>query len=225
MEDVMDGARILREACGKKHGKKRQKTESLHDAIQSFREAVTTANVGTHTTGGRPVFDRATARRKECCRKVGATEVCDTEDYYGVTAEDDDQFASTLVGESVEVDPARNACGFLAESKKVTLKGGLKRKLNDDLSKLVMPGPMSSIPIVAIAGAFKKRGVVLTQEDGTEWAGFFAGPKGEAKIDLAPMSSGSGHPAVYKPFTNTYLVMTWHKFPTTGRYEVVAYVS
>jgi hypothetical protein len=135
-------------------------------------------------------------------------------------------------GEQEETDVAMNLQEaidlFRALDETVTvvprLKSPLKKKLNNALSRIVPGQPMRGIPLSAIAKAFLKLGVVLVQEDGTEWSGIITGSDGEAKIDLAPVESGAGDPPMYQPYSNTWLVLTWHRFGT-GRYEVVAYVS
>jgi len=61
--------------------------QGLQMAIQVFREATTSANVGATTTSGMPIFARATSRRKERCRGRGKKKECGTSDWYGLPPE------------------------------------------------------------------------------------------------------------------------------------------
>jgi hypothetical protein len=115
----------------------------------------------------------------------------------------------------------------LDEAKGHQLKSSTRTKINKALDKLVANTYFKGIPWDKISGILKDNGVVALQEDDTEWAGFFSGREGKAVIDLAPVDSArsEGRPATfYTKYTNTMLVMTWHKMQS-GRYEVVVYVS
>jgi hypothetical protein len=62
------------------------------DVLSYFRsvgvnEAVTSANVGATTASGNPVFDRATIRRRERCRRKGDGVECDSDDEGEMTME------------------------------------------------------------------------------------------------------------------------------------------
>jgi hypothetical protein len=119
-----------------------------------------------------------------------------------------------------------NVLGF-NEAKGYQLKPATRTKINKAFDKLTRNTYFKSIPWDKISGILKDNGVVAVQEDNTEWAGFLSGRNGKAVIDLAPVESGrsAGRPATfYTPYTNTMLVLTWHKMES-GRYEVVLYVS
>jgi len=85
------------------------------------------------------------------------------------------------------------------------------------------------VPINDIANSLKREGIVLLQEDGTEWSGFVgAGKSGSATIDIAPVESGviddlSGA-TLYRPYKNAMLVVAWHRMES-GRLEVTGYIS
>ena len=121
------------------------------------------------------------------------------------------------------LDAIAEAIGASMPSK---VRSIVNRKLVDLLS-----GYFPNIPLGQIMELFSKYGLVMLQEDNTQWSGFFTGADGHATIDVA--SSGSAHEVqqgknvytAYEPFANTMLDITWHKMEESGRYEVVAYLS
>jgi hypothetical protein len=112
------------------------------------------------------------------------------------------------------------------EAKQEFLPASAKRPLNKLLYDLTSQGYHDSILINEIGDLLRKHGVLMLQEDGTEFSGVFAGEDGRAEIEIGTTNIAreiDGVP-VYTPFTNTMLVITWHKMPS-GKYEVVAYLS
>jgi hypothetical protein len=77
------------------------------------------------------------------------------------------------------------------------------------------------IPIGPMVDALKRVGLVVVQEDKTEWSGFCCGREGRASLPLAKADSKTGE--FYEPLMNA-LCLTWYKMQS-GRYEVVAYIS
>lgn len=90
------------------------------------------------------------------------------------------------------------------------IKQSIKNKINERIS-MICSRFHDGIPMESIFLACKDNGYEPLQEDGTPWSGFLCGRDGKAIIDLSNTSST--------------LVLYWHKFETTGRYEVVSYVS
>lgn len=90
------------------------------------------------------------------------------------------------------------------------IKQNIKTKINERIATICSRFH-DSIPMESIFLACKAHGYEPLQEDGTPWSGFLCGRDGKANIDLSN--------------TDSMLVLCWHKFETTGRYEVVSYVS
>ena len=78
------------------------------------------------------------------------------------------------------------------------------------------------IPWIEITGILEKEGVVVLQEDYTEWSGFLLGQEGQADFEtgLAETKSECG---MYEVIPHI-LRLSWYRFPT-GWYEVIAYLS
>lgn len=116
--------------------------------------------------------------------------------------------------------------GQVAEAKGFSLPFNVKKRLNDRISDLLSPKNVTEyfrqIPLASIGKILKNDKIIMVQEDNTEWSGMLLGKDGRAKIDLAPMNTKDGE--FYTPYTNTVLVLTWHKMPS-GKYEVLSYVS
>ena len=114
---------------------------------------------------------------------------------------------------------------IVAAAKGEKLPSSTRTQLNNAIHGLTQ-GYHQGIPLGKITEALKKKGAVILQEDNTEWSGMLTGREGKMTVDMAPISSGvdqHGH-KVYTPYTNTMLVLTWHKMES-GKYEVVCYVS
>jgi len=111
-------------------------------------------------------------------------------------------------------------------NKKIILPAGLKRKLNNriyDLTKEYAP----KVKFQEIINLLNDNGIVILQEDNTEWEGFLTGADGRANIRIAFKNSEHTLPnkglSFYEPIDNSLLVLTWHKI--TAMYETVAYLS
>jgi hypothetical protein len=87
-----------------------------------------------------------------------------------------------------------------------------KNRINRELSKL--PVYQDGIDIDAIFSIVQKHGGSPVCEDGTPWSGFFCGETGTADIKI----NGIG-------MKGAWLRLSWYKFETTGRYEVLSYVN
>ncbi len=116
-----------------------------------------------------------------------------------------------------------------------------KKDINKELHE-ISTTYHSFFPSDKIFDSLKKRGVVVLQEDGTEFSGFFLGENAQTTFQLAPIGakistintatdkegySGAGITGVdirYRPFKNTALVMGWYKMPS-GKYEMTTYVG
>ena len=87
------------------------------------------------------------------------------------------------------------------------------------------------IPIGEIDMALQNIGIVMLQEDNTEWSGFFVGNKGECLLRLASIDSADDpkYKAIptYKPFENAGLCLSWYKCESrkSTPMEVIGYIS
>jgi hypothetical protein len=81
------------------------------------------------------------------------------------------------------------------------------------------------IPLDIIREIMEKHGMVLLQEDNTEYSAIFCGREGVAHIRFGYKSTSydvNGIPT-YIPFDNSLLVMTWYKL--NSKYEIIKYIS
>lgn len=84
-----------------------------------------------------------------------------------------------------------------------------------------------SIPMAELNAIFAANGLTLLQEDGTAFSGIFCGQEGGSKIELGYLATAEparfGNELVYKPVTNSVLVLNWYK--QGARYEINTYLS
>ena len=64
---------------------------------------------------------------------------------------------------------------YLGEAKKRNLTQPIKKKMNKEIHKFVKDTYYRSIPLGNIMDAVRRFGVVVLQEDQTEWSGFLLG--------------------------------------------------
>jgi len=95
-----------------------------------------------------------------------------------------------------------------------------RRKINQKLYE-ISKAFHAQIPIQKIFNALEEYEVVPLQEDNTIWSGMLLGESGRATINIA--SKYSKTDSTYRPYTNTMLILLWHK--TDSRYEITAYLS
>ena len=90
------------------------------------------------------------------------------------------------------------------------LPAPIRRKIN---TVIAFPGEnfFDSVPLDRIDNALEAHGFGMLDEDGEPWQGLLCGRDGRCIFDIGA--------------SNAVLVLHWHKFDTTGRYEIVAYVS
>lgn len=100
-----------------------------------------------------------------------------------------------------------------AQRKALRPPPGAARKANDQIYDLINGKYFREIPLDELFAIVERAGLHFDPE---EKACFLTGRDGQAKWELF---SAAGSPVDHM------LVMTWHKLDTTGRYEIVAYVS
>lgn len=93
----------------------------------------------------------------------------------------------------------------------------VKKVVNDKLYKLYRGRYFEAIPLSEIFGVLKDVGYTPLQEDGRPWDGLLCGTEGQVYFDL-------GHSEDLKLDKSALLAMSWHKM-TSGRYEIISYVS
>lgn len=101
-----------------------------------------------------------------------------------------------------------------------------RKQLNNAVSRALPDNYYEGIPFDKLQDAVKSQGMILIQEDGTPWSGFFTGADGEAFFEMGRLQDGrtvNGLPT-YKPVDNSGLRMTWHRMGS-GRYEIVKYIT
>lgn len=111
--------------------------------------------------------------------------------------------------------------------KRKTLPESLRKKINDRLGEITTGNKYyEKIPLDDIFKAIRDNEGIPLQEDWTEWSGWLTGEDGRATIDIGNPETKSTRDGLdfYTPYSNTMLVLTWHKMPS-GRYEVGAYLS
>lgn len=105
------------------------------------------------------------------------------------------------------------------------IKSLVRNKINKELQAL--GDYHKGIPLGTIFGILKKYGIMVIQEDGTEWSGFLTGREGRAEFDVADINSKEDSTNQYTRVFDHVLVMTWYK--TENRkdrtYEVITYLS
>ena len=110
-----------------------------------------------------------------------------------------------------------------------TLPPKIKKKVNKALHSLTTNKHFDSIPLNDIKRILERADLILLQEDGTPWSGFLMGDSASASIVVGDKndivkSYGDSIIAVYRPYTNTRLQLSWYRMPS-GKFEVSTYLS
>ena len=112
---------------------------------------------------------------------------------------------------------------------KKKLKVGDRKKMNAGITRILKPTYFKSIPLDEIFKVLEKNGIVVIQEDQTEWSGLLVG--GVRRTEMVNFNLGwkddykTEHGSKrYMAIPNAVLVMTYYKMQS-GKYEVIAYVS
>ena len=116
--------------------------------------------------------------------------------------------------------------------KPVKMNASLRKKAKEALSKCVKDIYYREIPITEICAELKKVGVVVLQEDYTEWSGMLIGAQSHATLTLGDGSKGiPAHwdmkETIYPAFDNAALAIQWYKDVKRKdmKYEINAYIS
>lgn len=111
---------------------------------------------------------------------------------------------------------------------KTMLKNVLRNKISSRVRNILNPIYFDYIPIGEIDEALQDAGVVMLQDDNTEWAGIFISDEGNVFIRLASMDSANDSKNIaipfYTPYENAGLFISWYKM-TSGKIEITGYIS
>jgi len=103
--------------------------------------------------------------------------------------------------------------------------------LNKQLYDLTTPEHktrfFNSIPLQDIINILSTQGLVILQEDNTEWQGMLLGRSESASFEIASVDTAQKQEfgTTYTPISNAQLILQWHKMDNTGNYEINTYVS
>jgi hypothetical protein len=114
--------------------------------------------------------------------------------------------------------------------KRVLINAKLRRKAQKVVQDILKNTYFDYIPIGELDEALQNIGIVMLQEDFTEFDGVFVGNEGHALIRLAPIETGDHeHYAipVYLPYENCALSLSWYKSENRSStpIEVIGYIS
>jgi hypothetical protein len=104
------------------------------------------------------------------------------------------------------------------------LDATIRKKINRELSAL--PNYHEGIPINIIENILEKYGLLILQEDNTEYEGFFLGDESHTEITIGHINTAHQEDNItfYTPIENSMLILTWYKMGS-GKYEIVSYLS
>jgi hypothetical protein len=101
-----------------------------------------------------------------------------------------------------------------------------RKKVNAELHDLTFNRYFAEIPLEEVMGILSRHGMVIIQEDFTEWSGFLCGREGTALFDLAPCETATEAEwgTCYKAYHNAGLILQWYQM-VSGRYEMLTYIG
>jgi hypothetical protein len=102
------------------------------------------------------------------------------------------------------------------------LPSPIRKQVSTQIGRLV-DRIRDDIPLSDIAEVLRKNGLVMLQEDDTEWSGILTGWDGQVLIPLATTNQVTPD-GRYLEKLDHGLSLSWHKYDT-GRYDVTAYIS
>lgn len=79
----------------------------------------------------------------------------------------------------------------------------------------------SSVPLKELDKLFRAQGLLLIDEDGTEWQGIVTGKEGRAKLEIGILEQQEGEKYAS---AGKFLQLQWYKMPS-GKFEINAYIS
>ena len=100
----------------------------------------------------------------------------------------------------------------------------LRNKVNAELSAKNLGSYFASLPLNKIEQILKKHGLVLLDDDGTEWQGMIHAGSGYQKVLIDYAFADTAKNGVYLPMNNSVLVLGYEKMEN-GKYDVNVYLS
>lgn len=106
------------------------------------------------------------------------------------------------------------------------IKSSDRDRVNDALSTAKFGDYFKNIPMKEIRDILERSGLMLLQEDGTEWEGFLTGRTGKAMLDVGYISTRFDQNGMdaYVIIEDSALSLRWEKMDT-GRYEIIAHLT
>ena len=109
------------------------------------------------------------------------------------------------------------------ETKTPNLTQTERNKINNELHK-IQQTYHPQIPLDDIFTTIHKIGCHPIQEDDTPWTGFLTGGA-ECGTEKAKNQRATIRIARDTTPLNNYLILNWCKMPTSGNYEIIAYIT
>ena len=105
-----------------------------------------------------------------------------------------------------------------------------RKRINKQFHIMTTNRLFDDIPLEDIFNILKNEGIVPIMEDQAEWCGILCGESEDVCFVLAdrtrPETASWGEVAIYNHvIKNAELRLCWYKFNSTGRYEIVTYIS
>jgi len=116
-------------------------------------------------------------------------------------------------------------------ARKMMINQATRRTAQIIVQNILKPTYFNYIPIGELDEALQDMGIVMLQEDNTEWAGFLLGDEGDVFIRIAPLTSAvdakNNAVPVYTPYENTGLRLAWYRCESrkSRKMEVIGYIS
>lgn len=123
--------------------------------------------------------------------------------------------------------PYKSITTLLKEVKAPKMLAAHRKKAVTAVQKVLKPIYFDRIPINEIADALAKVGVVILQEDNTEWSGIFVGSSGNVTLALGPIESGEKVNGImtYQSYSNVMLALQWYKESPRKKFEINGYIT
>ncbi|MCK5019878.1 MAG: hypothetical protein KAS32_22675 [Candidatus Peribacteraceae bacterium] len=105
----------------------------------------------------------------------------------------------------------------------------VRKQVSRKVQEILKPTYFDSIPLGDLIETLKEYGLVLLQEDDTEWSGFLMGDDSRTFFTLGNMNSSVIEPygVVYEQIKNAGLQLSWYRQEKKmgKQIEVIGYIS
>lgn len=105
------------------------------------------------------------------------------------------------------------------------MKAAQRKQISKAVYELLKPCYFDEIPLGKLQERLKEFGVVILQEDNTEWSGFLCGNNNNCVFTLGSLDSKQS--CFYEEYNNVRLFLGWYKDSkrNTRNYEIIGYIS